>query len=145
MMWTGPETQKWTKRCFRISPSVHTTHTHTHTYTHSFQLHYTILETEMFLPKQRPRYSPAWEHGKPSIMQHVPEISRWEREAYYWFFLFPIQDAIGNERLSIYVFNYSCRWWINHPLETPRAALPSFLSQVQPPISFEYWLIKSNC
>lgn len=138
-MWTGPETQKWTKRYLRISPAAHTTHTHT------FPLHYTILEIEVFLPKQRSRYSPVWEHRKPSIMQCVPEISRWEREAYYWFFLFPIQDAIGNERFSVYVFKRSCRWWVNHPLETPRAALASFLPQVHPPISFEYWLIKSNC
>ena len=28
MMWTGPETQKWTKRCLRISPAAITTHTH---------------------------------------------------------------------------------------------------------------------
>ena len=78
-------------------------------------------------------------------MQHVPEISRWEREAHYWAFLFPIQDASGNERFSICVFKCSCRWWINQPLETPCAALASFLLQAQPPISFEYWVIKSNC
>ena len=118
---------------------------HTYTYTNTFQLHYTILAIEVFLPKQRPRYSPAWEHRKPSIMQHVPEISRWEREAHYWAFLFPIQDASGNERFSVCVFKCSCRWWINQPLETPCAALASFLPQAQPPISFEYWVIKSNC